>query len=235
MSLYVTEYNHDIFVCIRYLIKILTQYQSQAIMSQQQLNNFKLPHNFRGKSGWYTQFWWIVEALFFRPSPQFMYGWRRFLLRSFGAKIGKGVIVRPTVRTQFPWRVSIGDFSWIGDNVVLYSLGIIDIGNNVVVSQKSYLCTGSHDYTRQDFPISCMPVILEDECWLGTDVYVAPGVTIGEGTVVGARSSVFKSLPAGMVCVGSPAKVVKQRKEHEMRMLKAVVNYGLSAVDNPFE
>ena len=180
---------------------------------QQQLNTFQLPPHFRGKPGWYTQLWWIVEALLFRTSPQFMYGWRRFLLRSFGAKVGKDVIVRPSVRTQFPWKVSIGNYSWIGDDVVLYSLGEIIIGNNVVVSQKSYLCTGSHDYSRTDFPIYSVPIVLEDECWLATDVYVAPGVTIGRGTVIGARSSVFKSLPAGMVCMGSPARVVKARSK----------------------
>ena len=97
--------------------------------------------------------------------------------------------------------------------MVLYSLGEIKIGNNVVLSQKSYLCAGTHDYTKPDFPILSVPVVIEDECWLATDVYVAPGVTIGRGTVVGARSSVFKSLPAGMVCVDSPAKVIKERIE----------------------
>lgn len=184
---------------------------TQSQTASQQLNTFKLPANFRGRPGWYVQLWWLVEAVFFRPSPQFMYGWRRFLLRAFGAEVGRGVIVRPSVHTQFPWKVRIGDYSWIGDDVVLYSLGPIFIGANVVVSQKSYLCTGSHDYRQSDFPIYHQPIVLEDECWLATDVYVAPGVTIGRGTVVGARSSVFKSLPAGKVCVGSPAYPVKDR------------------------
>jgi putative colanic acid biosynthesis acetyltransferase WcaF len=177
----------------------------------QNLESFKMPPGFRGRPGWYVQLWWIVQALLFRTTPQFMYGWRRFLMRCFGAKVGKGVILRPSMHTQFPWKVSIGDYSWIGDDVVLYSLGNIEIGSNVVVSQKSYLCTGSHDYQQSDFPISQLPIVLEDGCWLATDVYVAPGVTIGAGTVVGARSSVFKSLPSNKVCMGSPAKVVKQR------------------------
>ena len=183
----------------------------------QQLDTFQLPRGFRGKPGWYVQLWWIVEALLFRISPQFMYGWRRFLLRSFGATVGKSVILRPSVRTQFPWKVSIGDYSWIGDDVILYSLDEIIIGNHVVVSQKSYLCTGSHDYTQTDFPILRQPIVLKDECWLATDVYVAPGVTVGRGTVVGARSSVFKSLPAGMVCVGSPARVIEERRQSVKR------------------
>lgn len=177
----------------------------------QNLEKFKIPVGFRGRPGWSVQLWWIVEALLFNPSPQFMYGWRRFLMRSFGAKVGKGVILRPSMHTQFPWKVTIGDYSWIGDHVVLYSLGPIDIGSNVVISQKSYLCTGSHDYLKEDFPIYFQPIKIEDECWLATDVYVGPGVTIGKGTVIGARSSVFKSLPENKICMGSPAKVVKER------------------------
>ncbi len=183
----------------------------EQTMSVQELERFTMPDHFRGKPGWYAQLWWLVQALLFKTSPQFLYGWRRFLLRSFGAKVGKGVILRPSVHTQFPWKVTIGHHSWIGDEVVLYSLGEIIIGNNVVVSQRSYLCTGSHRYDRPAFDIYAVPIVIEDECWLATEVYVAPGVTIGKGTVVGARSSVFKSLPAGKICMGSPAKVVRER------------------------
>lgn len=177
----------------------------------QNLKEFKLPENFRGRPGWYVQLWWIVQALLFKTSPQFMYGWRRFLLRAFGAQIGVEVIIRPTAHTQFPWKVSIGDYSWIGDNVTLYSLGDIRIGKNVVVSQGTYLCTGSHDYQIETFPIYALPIILEDECWLATKVFIGPGVTIGKGTVVGACSSVFKSLPANKVCSGTPAKIIRDR------------------------
>ena len=177
----------------------------------QDLSKFKLPPNFRGKAGWYVQLWWIVQDTLFRWSPQFMYGWRRFLLKLFGAKIGKDVIIRPTAKVTFPWKVKIGDYSWIGDDVVLYSLGEIEIGNNVVISQRSYICTGSHDYTKIDFPILAKKIVIEDEAWLATDVFVAPGVKIGKGTVVGARSSVFKDLPPGKVCIGNPAKPIKDR------------------------
>lgn len=177
----------------------------------QDLSKFKLPSNFRGKPGWYVQLWWIVQDTLFRWSPQFMYGWRRFLLRLFGAKVGKRVLIRPTAKVTFPWKVKIGDYSWIGDDVVLYSLGEIEIGNNVVISQRSYICTGSHDYTKIDFPIFAKKIVIEDEAWLATDVFVAPGVRIGRGTVVGARSSVFKDLPPGKVCIGNPAKPIKDR------------------------
>ena len=185
-------------------------------MRWQNLEAFTLPANFRGRSGWYVQLWWLVEASFFRLSPQFMYSWRRFLLRCFGAKIGRKVNIRSSVHTQFPWKLTVGDYSWIGDDVVLYSLGDIVIGRHAVVSQKCYICTGSHDYEQADFPIYSKPVHIEDECWLATDVYVAPGVIIHRGTVVGARSSVFKSLPPNKICIGSPAVPIKERsKRHE--------------------
>lgn len=176
-----------------------------------QLDKFQLPPSFRGKPKWVVQLWWIVYALFFKPSPQFLYGWRRFLLRCFGAQIGKKVIIRPSAQITYPWKVKIGDYSWIGDEVVLYSLGKIEIGSNSVISQRSYICTGSHDYTKIDFPIYAKKVIIEDSCWLATDVFVAPDVVIGKGAMVGARSSVFKSLHGFSIYRGSPAKFIRKR------------------------
>ena len=180
-------------------------------MLVQDLNKFTLPKNFRGRNVFVVQLWWLVQGTFFKMSPQFMYGFRRFLLRLFGAKIGKKVIIRPTVRITYPWKVSIGNYSMVGDDVVLYSFGDIEIGDNVVISQKSYLCTGSHDYLQIDFPIFAKKITIENQCWLATDVFVAPGITIKEGTVVGSRSSVYKDLPANKVCVGNPAKIIRER------------------------
>ncbi len=94
------------------------------------LNKFSIPVGFRGKSALCVQLWWCVQATLFALSPQFMYRWRAFLLRLFGAKVGQGVIIRPSVRITYPWKVAIGDYSWIGDDVVLYSLGEISIGSN---------------------------------------------------------------------------------------------------------
>ncbi len=182
-------------------------------MVYQNLQKFRLPPNFRGKPSWYVQLWWLVQDTLFRLSPQFMYSWRRFLLRCFGAKIGKNVIIRPTVRVTFPWKIEIGDNSWIGDEVVLYSLGKIKIGTNAVVSQRSYLCTGSHDYESENFDITAESITIKDEVWLATDVFVAPGVTIGEGAVIGARSSVFKDIEGGYVYAGTPARRVKKREK----------------------
>jgi len=158
-----------------------------------------------------VQLWWLVQATLFRLSPQFLFGWRRWLLRLFGARVGAGVLIRPTATITYPWKVAIGDHSWVGDDVVLYSLGEIEIGAHAVISQRSYLCTGSHDIASPGFDIFAKKVTVGAEAWVAADVFVAPGVTVGEGCVVGARSSVFGDLPAGMICHGNPARPVKPR------------------------
>lgn len=177
----------------------------------QDLSKFRMPCNFRGRSAIYVQFWWLVQTLFFKPSPQFAYGFRRWLLRCFGARIGINVIIRPSVTVTYPWKVKIGDYAWIGDNVVLYSLGNIEIGSHTVVSQCSYLCAGDHDYTQQNFNIRSNNIIISDQVWVAADVFIAPGISIGTGAVIGARSSVFHDMPAEMVCVGYPARPIKKR------------------------
>ena len=181
-------------------------------MDFQDLSKFQLPPNFRGKSPYLTQLWWIIQSVFIHLSPQFMYGWRRFWLRMFGAQIGKGVLVRPSVKITYPWKLKIGDMAWIGDDVVLYTLGEIEIGSNSVISQRSYLCTGSHDYSSPSFDIFAKPIEIGNQVWIASDVFIAPGVTIGDGTVVGLRSTVLHDLPPGMVCYGNPAKPIRPRQ-----------------------
>jgi putative colanic acid biosynthesis acetyltransferase WcaF len=177
----------------------------------QRLDLFRLPAGFRGRSAFYVQFWWIVQALIVKPLPQICYPMRRGLLRAFGARIGAGVLIRPGVEVTFPWKVSIGDNTWIGDDVTLYSLGPIKIGANSVISQKSYICAADHDYSQVAFPIRERPIEIGDQVWIGADVFVGPGVKVADGTVVGARSTVVNDLPAAMICVGSPCKPIKSR------------------------
>ena len=180
-------------------------------MLVQDLNTFKLPKKFRGRNTFIVQLWRLIQSILFRTSPQFLYGWRIFLLRLFGAKIGKKVIIRPSVKITYPWKLTIGDYSWICDDVNLYTLGEIDIGNNVVISQRSYLCTGSHDYLQTNFPIYQKPIKIHDQVWIATDVFIAPGVIIEEGSLIGARSSVFKNIPSNKICAGSPVKIIRER------------------------
>ena len=189
-----------------------TEISESTLSLVQNLRAFRLPPGFRGRPAWLVQLWWLVQATLFRPSPQVLYGWRRWLLRLFGAEIGHGVRIRPSVEITYPWKVSIGNWSWIGDHVTLYSLGEIHIGSDVAISQKSYICTGSHDYRSPAFEISQQPVVVEAEVWLAAEVFVAPGVHVGRGAVALARSTVLHDLPPMMICSGNPARPVRPRK-----------------------
>lgn len=140
-----------------------------------------------------------------------MYGARNVLLRVFGAKIGRGVLIRPSARVTYPWKLEIGDYSWIGDDVQLYSLASIKVGSNSVVSQRSYLCGGTHDPYTIDFAISGSSIEVESEVWIASDVFVHPGVRIGRGAVVAARSTVVRDLEPGGIYSGTPAAFLKHR------------------------
>jgi putative colanic acid biosynthesis acetyltransferase WcaF len=155
--------------------------------------------------------WNTVWLLLFRPSPKIFHGWRRFLLRSFGAKLGKGVHPYPSARIWAPWNLIMGDHSCLADYVDCYCVDQIRIGAHTTVSQFSFLCTASHDYTSVRMPLLIAPIVLGDRVWITTDVFVGPGVSIGDGTVVTARSSVFASLPPWVVARGNPAKPYKER------------------------
>lgn len=179
----------------------------------QRLDLFCLPPGFRGRPAIMVQLWWAVQATLFAWSPQVFYGWRRCLLRCFGAKVGRGVIIRPTARVTYPWKLSIGDHAWIGDSVELYTLGKICIGEHAVISQRSYLCTGSHDYRKPTFDIYAQAIVVEPEAWVAADVFVGPGITIGRGAVIGARSTVLSDMPPGMICAGYPARPLRPRGE----------------------
>jgi putative colanic acid biosynthesis acetyltransferase WcaF len=177
----------------------------------QDLSTHRLPPNFRGRPAWFVQIWWLVQSLLFHTSPQVFYGWRRFLLKLFGAKIGKNVMLRPSVTVTYPWKLTIGDDSWVGDHVTLYTLGPIVIGRDAVVSQHSYLAAASHDYTRPSFDIYQKQITIEDEAWVAAHCFIGPGVTVGRGAVVGSCSVAFKDVPPMMVCTGNPLKVIRPR------------------------
>ncbi len=155
--------------------------------------------------------WIFCWTILFRPSPRLLFCWRNFLLRCFGAKIGKSVRVEPSVRIEFPWKLTVGDYSSIDRGVWLYSLNNITLGRFVTVSMKSFLCTGTHDHQQVNMPLVTAPIIIGDNCWLAADVFVAPGVTIGTNTVIGCRSTVLKDMPADMVCGGYPCRTINTR------------------------
>ena len=127
------------------------------------------------------------------------------ILRLFGGQVGSGVVLKPGVRVKFPWKVSIGDHSWIGEGVWLDSIGRIEIGSNVCVSQGAYLCAGSHDWGKESFDLQVKPIRVEDKAWIAARAIVGPGVTVGEGAVLTLGSVAAGSLEAWAIYSGNPA------------------------------
>ena len=119
--------------------------------------------------------------------------------------------MRPTARVTYPWKVKLGHHCWIGDNAELYSLGAITIGENAVISQRSYVCAATHNYRDITFPLVAKPVVVEREAWVAADCFIAPGVTVGAGAVVGARSTVLQSVAPATIVAGQPAQLKGQR------------------------
>jgi putative colanic acid biosynthesis acetyltransferase WcaF len=165
--------------------------------------------------GMRARVWNALGRHAFRLSFHNWYGFRRCLLRLFGAAVDPTARVRPSVRIDCPWRLAIGWESAIGDGAVLCCSARVAIGRRCTVSQYAYLCTGTDDYTRRAGPRLAAPITLEDDVWVATDVFVGPGVRIGQGAVVGARSTVFRSLPSGTVCAGDDAAPVGPRHFRE--------------------
>lgn len=175
------------------------------------LNEYNQDDFDRGKNGIYIILWWFIQGTLFRYSFHNMYGWRRFLLKVFGAEIGKDVKIRSSAKFTYPWKVSIGDYSWIGDEVTLYSLDKIFIGSNCVISQKTYLCTGSHDILSVKFDLLTSPIIIKNFSWIAADVFVHPGVVVEKYSIVGAKSNLTKNTVENSINTGNPSKFVKYR------------------------
>lgn len=155
--------------------------------------------------------WAVVEPVFFRLSPRLFYGWRNFVLRLMGARIGKGVQVYPSVRIMFPWLLEIGDHSVVSWGVKIYNLGKVSIGNDTVVSQYSHLCGGTHDYESGDFTLLRTGLTIGSHVWIAADAFVGPGVSVGDHAVIAARAVVIRDVEAGAVMGGNPAQRIKTR------------------------
>lgn len=159
------------------------------------------------------RFIWEITWLFLaRPIPRRMLsGWKIFLLRMFGAKINKHAIIYSSARIYKPWNLEMDAYSCLGPQVDCYNVDKVFIGAHATVSQKSYLCAGSHDITKKNKPAIYGRIIIEDQAWVAADVFIGMGVTIGQGAVVGARASVFKDVESWTVVGGNPAKFIKKR------------------------
>ncbi len=156
-------------------------------------------------------FWLLVQSTLFRWSPRPLHGFRAALLRLFGADITGPVVIFPTARVVYPWKLSLAPCSMVGPHVNLYNLAPIRLEMGANISQFCHLCAGSHDFNRWSMPLVTAPITIGPNAWLGADVFVGPGVTVGELCVVGARSVVVGDLPARQVCVGSPCRPIRER------------------------
>lgn len=155
---------------------------------------------------------WATVYPFFRYSPRTFFGWRRLLLRLFGARIGCKVNIYNSVTIYMPWNLEIGDWSSIGEYAFIYNLGKVIIGCRCTVSHRAHLCAGTHDYIDPAMPLLKLPITVGDQAWLCTDTFIGPGVNIGEGAVVGARAVVVKDVLPWTIVTGNPAKPIKERK-----------------------
>jgi len=161
-------------------------------------------------------FWWSVARLcFFRVSPNMMNGWRVLLLRLFGAKIQSPVSIDRTVRVEFPWNLRLGRNVRIAHQVIINCMGEISIGEDTRISQYAHIISGTHDYGSVDMRIVRRPIRIGRGVWIAADAFVGPGVTLGDECLLAARSSAFRDLPAGQVCIGEPARPVHARKSAE--------------------
>jgi putative colanic acid biosynthesis acetyltransferase WcaF len=131
---------------------------------------------------------------------------RRLLLRLFGARIGKGVVIKPGVRVKFPWRLEVGDHTWIGERAWLDNLAPISVAENCCISQEAYLCTGSHVWTSASFDLIVRPIRVNAQAWIAARAIVAPGVVVGEGAVLALGSIAAHDLDPWTIYSGTPAK-----------------------------
>jgi len=149
---------------------------------------------------------WLIHL-----SPRPCFGWRRLVLRMFGARVGVAVHVYPSARIYMPWNVELGEGCALGEDVFIYSLGKIRIGRNATLSYRAHACAGSHDLEDPALPLLKPPVVIGEGVWIGTEAFIGPGVTLGQGAVVGARAVVMKDVEPLHIVAGNPARTVRMR------------------------
>ncbi len=163
-------------------------------------------------------------AWFFLGAPLLRSAWipsssfRVHLLRAFGARIGNGVVIKPSVLVKYPWHLVIGDHCWIGEHCWIDNLTTVRIGSNVCLSQGAYLCTGNHNWSDPSFGLMIAPIQLNDGSWAGAKCILTPGCVLGEGAVAAAGAVVTGSVPDYQIYAGNPAAFVK------MRTIRGVAN-----------
>lgn len=159
----------------------------------------------RGAPRWKELLWVLIKCVVFENGLPWPSALRVAILRAFGATIGQGVIVRAKVNITFPWRLTVGDHVWIGEEVLILSLAPVALESHVCLSQRAFLCTGSHRFHSPGFDLVTKPITIGQSSWIAAQAFIAPGVVIGPGSMVGAGSVVLVDVPPGTVVQGNPA------------------------------
>jgi putative colanic acid biosynthesis acetyltransferase WcaF len=159
----------------------------------------------RGKPLWFEALWLIVKCLFFLNPIPWPSAVRVELLRLFGARVGQGVVIRSQVNITFPWRLRVGDDVWIGEEVLILSLAEVTLESDICISQRAFLCTGSHNFRAPKFDLITKPIIVRSGSWVAAQAFIAPGVEIGAGSMVAAGSVVLENVPPKSRAQGNPA------------------------------
>ncbi len=165
----------------------------------------------RGRSRVVEVLWFVVKWAFFETALPWPYAIKRSLLRLFGARIGKGVVIRTRVYVHFPWRLSVGDHCWIGDGSQLLSIAPITMEDHSALAHEVYLAAGGHDIRSATMAPKNEPITIKSGTWVATRAFIGPGVTVHENVVVGAGAVVVKDVEPGVIVAGNPATVVRQR------------------------
>lgn len=155
--------------------------------------------------------WYFTNVFFFKNSLNISSGLKVFLLKLFGATIGTGVVIKPSVNIKFPWKLSIGNYSWIGEEVWIDNLSEVIIGNNVTLSQGVLILTGSHDHSKETFDFISLPVVLEDGVWIGARAVVYGGVTCCSHSILGINAVAESNLNPCTIYKGNPAVAILKR------------------------
>jgi putative colanic acid biosynthesis acetyltransferase WcaF len=155
--------------------------------------------------------WYLCKVVFFLSAWPWPSSLKAAVLRGFGARIGRGVVIKPRVNIHLPWRLVVGDHAWIGEEVFILNFEPVTIGAHACVSQRAFLCTGNHDFRDATMPYRNRPITIRDGAWVGAQAFVGPGVEVAAEAVVTAGSVVTRSLPPAMVCSGNPCVPVKPR------------------------
>ncbi len=177
------------------------------LMKSINLSSFQNTDFSRGAPAWKEAAWLGARSLLFASWLPFPSRLKVAALRMFGARIGNRVVIRSRVNITFPWRLEVGDDVWIGDEVLILSLAPVRIGSNVCLSQRAFLCTGSHDFRKASFDLVTKPITIEDSCWVAAQVFVGPGVTIKAGTGCAAGTVVVKDAGPRTMVFGNPAQM----------------------------